>query len=351
MVSLMSPWLVLQPAYRPPMALSLEEARARIEVPANITFGDAVRLLGYRTETPHTEQGQTAAVTAFWEVLRPTERGYGIQVDVFDAHGRSLQLQERQTPGNNTLPTWRWPAGLVFAETYEVAMRHGDLPTLVYFTVNFFDQVTGALLPWSCPSTEETCSNRLSRMAVSQSRLERWRWSLAPAMAEFESGVDLLWFGMPLKISCDEPLAVEFRWRARQAAGQPFAIFVHVLDAGGSLVAQHDQAFRNGKYPSDVWRMGDVVPDEVVIERGKLSGLPAGRYAVRAGIYHAQTLQRLPIARTQFRTENDMLELAHLSLDGAGCARGAGTSKIAEYAKDDARQKCRLARHDGRCAP
>jgi len=321
MVSLMSPWLILQPAYRPPMALTAEAARAGIEVPVNITFGDAVRLLGYRTETPRTEQGQTAAVTVFWEVLRPTERGYGVQVDVFDVHGRSLQLRERRTPGNNTLPTWRWPAGLVFAETYEVAMRHGDLPSLVYFTVNFFDQMTGGLLAWSCPSAEEACSNRLGRMAVSQSTPERWRWSLAPAVAEFKSGVDLLWFDAPAQASCDQPLAVKFGWRARQAPGQPLAVFVHVLDAGRSLVAQHDQAFRGGRYPSDVWRAGDVVPDQVVIERSKLSGLPAGSYAVWAGVYHAETSQRLPIAQTRLHAENDMLRLAHLSLGGAGCAR------------------------------
>ncbi len=324
MVSLMSPWLVLQPAYRPPAALSLEEARMRVEVPMNVVFGDAVRLIGYRTETPRTEHGQPAVITAFWEVLRPTDRGYGIQVDVFDVHGQSLQLRERRTPGNNALPTWRWPAGLVFAETYEVIMRHGDFPTLVYFTVNFFDQMTGELLAWSCPSSagEAACANRLGRMAVSQSSLERWRWLAAPAVAEFESGLDLLWFSLPAEVRCDAHLEVQFRWRAQQVIGQPYAVFVHVVDAQGGLVAQHDQAFRGGRYPADVWRAGDVVPDSVVIERDKLKGLPAGRYAVWAGVYHAQTLERLPVKRTALRTENQVLKLAELT--GKGCAGSAG---------------------------
>jgi hypothetical protein len=322
MVSLMSPWLVLQPAYRPPAALSLKEARTRVEVPMNVVFGDAVRLIGYRTETSHTEHGQPAAITAFWEILHPTDRGYGIQVDVFDVHGQSLQLRERRTPGNNTLPTWRWPAGLVFAETYQVVMRHGNFPTLIYFTVNFFDQVTGDLLAWSCPSVgEATCSNRLGRIAVSQSGPERWRWLMMPAVAEFESGLDLLWFNLPANLRCDASLEVQFQWRARQTIGQPYAMFVHVLDAQGRLVAQHDQPPRGGRYPTDVWRAGDVVPDSIVIEREKLSGLPAGQYAVWAGIYHAETAQRLAVARTALRVEHHVLRLAETTLNGPGCAR------------------------------
>ena len=323
MVSLMSPWLVLQPAYRPPAALSLKEARTLVEVPMNVVFGDAVRLIGYRTETSHTEHGQPAAITAFWEILHPTDRGYGIQVDVFDVHGQSLQLRERRTPGNNTLPTWRWPAGLVFAETYQVVMRHGNFPTLIYFTVNFFDQVTGDLLAWSCPSVgEATCSNRLGRIAVSQSGPERWRWLMMPAVAEFESGLDLLWFNLPANLRCDAQLEIQFRWRARQAIGQPYTVFVHLFDAQKILVAQHDQAFRSGKYPTDVWRAGDIVPDSVVIERDKLRGLPAGRYAVWTGVYHNQTLERLFVRRTQLQAENQVLKLAELT--SSGCASGAG---------------------------
>jgi hypothetical protein len=322
MVSLMSPWLVLQPAYRPPTALSLEEARARIEIPMNVVFGDAVRLLGYRTNTPHTEQGQAAAITAFWEVLRPTARGYWIQIDAFDIHGQSLQLRERRTPGDNTLPTWRWPAGLVFAETYEVTMRHGDFPTLIYFTVNFFDQVSGELLDWSCPASEgEACSNRLGRVAVSQSWPERWRRALAPATAEWEAGIALLGFSLPAQARCDGALEVRFEWRARRPVEQPYVMFVHVLDAQGRLVAQHDQPPRAGRYPTNVWRAGEVVPDSIVIESGKLNGLPAGRYAVQAGIYHAESGQRLPLVRTQLPAENHVLTLAEISLDGSGCMR------------------------------
>lgn len=322
MVSLMSPWLVLQPAYRPPTALSLEEARARIEIPMNVVFGDAVRLLGYRTNTPHTEQGQAAAITAFWEVLRPTARGYGIQIDAFDIHGQSLQLRERRTPGDNTLPTWRWPAGLVFAETYEVTMRHGDFPTLIYFTVNFFDQVSGELLDWSCPASEgEACSNRLGRVAVSQSWPERWRRALAPATAEWEAGIALLGFSLPAQARCDGALEVRFEWRARRPVEQPYVMFVHVLDAQGRLVAQHDQPPRASRYPTNVWRAGEVVPDSIVIESGKLNGLPAGRYAVQAGIYHAESGQRLPLVRTQLPAENHVLTLAEISLDGSGCMR------------------------------
>lgn len=108
-VSLVSPWLVLAPAYKPPSALSPEQSSQQVEIKTSLEYGGALRLLGYRTLTPKVEAGGEAALEVHWQVLRPTERGYGVQLEVFNCLGESMQIRHRQTLGNNTLPTCACP--------------------------------------------------------------------------------------------------------------------------------------------------------------------------------------------------------------------------------------------------
>lgn len=294
-VALLSPWVVLKPAYQPPQPLSAEHADQRIEIPSEVVYGDALQLLGYRTLTPRAEAGGEIALEVYWRVLRPTERGYGVQLDVFNCLGESMQVRRRQTLGNNTLPTWRLPPGLVFADVYRVRLHRGDYPAQVYLALNFFDQQTNELLPWSCADQSETCRNHLSNVAVSLPWAERLSAGLRPPQARFGAGIDLLSVDLPERAQRDQPLPVRPTWRAREDVQAEYTAFVHVLNAQGDLVAQHDQPPRQGCYPSSVWRAGDVVPDTILIEQAKLERLSPGRYTVRLGLYDARTLARLPV--------------------------------------------------------
>lgn len=70
-------------------------------------------------------------------------------------------------------------------------------------------------------------------------------------------------------------------------------VFIHILDSAGNLVAQTDEMPNRGRHPTTAW-----LPEEIVTDHHHIAIPPAtkpGIYHIIAGLYDAQTMQRLPI--------------------------------------------------------
>jgi hypothetical protein len=76
-------------------------------------------------------------------------------------------------------------------------------------------------------------------------------------------------------------------WRAGEDVGAPLKLFVHALDANGSIMAQDDRL----DVPAELWRPGDWI-----VQVSQLV-LPAGARpaAIAIGLYNPDTGARLPI--------------------------------------------------------
>ncbi len=87
-------------------------------------------------------------------------------------------------------------------------------------------------------------------------------------------------------------IPVTLFWHAEGQPAQRYKLFVHLLNAEGQLVAQYDAEPVGGFRPTDGWQAGERITDRC----GLLvpSGLPAGRYTVRVGLYDFQG-ERLPV--------------------------------------------------------
>lgn len=87
-------------------------------------------------------------------------------------------------------------------------------------------------------------------------------------------------------------LSVTLRWVALAATPVDAKIFVHILNADGTIIAQHDHQPDMGWFPTNFWQKGDVIEDHFTVK------LPAGTRLedvhMGLGMYDAQTLQRLP---------------------------------------------------------
>ena len=79
-------------------------------------------------------------------------------------------------------------------------------------------------------------------------------------------------------------------WQALAAIEDDYTVFVHVVDAGGNIVAQRDVFPQDGAYPTSLWLAGEYVRDRYVFD-----GLPAGDYDVLVGLYSQETGQRLTV--------------------------------------------------------
>ena len=78
-------------------------------------------------------------------------------------------------------------------------------------------------------------------------------------------------------------------WRAQNLGLEPLAIFVHVLDAQGNIVAQWDGLTIDQHYIQP----GDILAQ--VHSIGLRPDFPEGTYRLQLGLYSTQTLQRVPI--------------------------------------------------------
>ena len=88
--------------------------------------------------------------------------------------------------------------------------------------------------------------------------------------------------------------------------------FVHIRDSNGNTVAQHDAQPRNSTYPTSVWSLNEVIPDEHLIELPP--AMPAGEYDIITGLYDAPSGARLPVEASPARTADGAIKIGKLDV-------------------------------------
>ncbi len=98
-------------------------------------------------------------------------------------------------------------------------------------------------------------------------------------------------------------LQVTLFWRAKKDISRDYSVFVHVVNTGGDIVAQHDgQPGWQVTIPTGSWLPGETVLDRHTIELP--ADLPPGTYTLNAGIYYWETLERLPVLENGAPVDN-----------------------------------------------
>lgn len=105
-----------------------------------------------------------------------------------------------------------------------------------------------------------------------------------------------------------ERIVVTLSWRALQSGTRPLTVFVHLYDASGTLVAQHDGPPAQGFVPTPFWRAGDRIRDVHVVSLTK--PLAGGAYRVAIGVYDPLTGARLAALSANGSTLADNVYLA-----------------------------------------
>jgi len=117
--------------------------------------------------------------------------------------------------------------------------------------------------------------------------------SLTPVEARYEGGITLEAAYFDAQRAPGEPLRVILLWRTPVPIADSFAVFVHVVEAGGTLVAQHDGIPGGGLFPMTSWGPGEAVADRFAIPLP--ADLPPGEVVVWVGLYHPANGLRLRV--------------------------------------------------------
>ena len=290
-LSLLIPWTIIHPAFAPPRLLSPAEAAATV-AGADLTFGDTTRLLGVALDHPSVSPGDELSVRACWEATAPMDQDYTLFLHLV---GREdARVAERYTyPGLGRFPTSLWSVGSAFCDLYRVRVEEwAPVPELYDLVIGLYDATTGERLPARYPDGTAAEFPVLTQVRVvpQQPLVVAPQYPLDYRLGE---EIELVGYDLSGPIQSGAPLTVTLYWRADEQPRGDYVAFVHLLDDADHLLAQHDGLPRYGRYPTVAWQPHDVIPDEHVLTIPSLAG--SQRVRLVAGMYRADTLERLPV--------------------------------------------------------
>jgi 4-amino-4-deoxy-L-arabinose transferase-like glycosyltransferase len=112
------------------------------------------------------------------------------------------------------------------------------------------------------------------------------------------------------EIEAGHVLALRTFWSVEQPFEQDFFIFVHILDAAGSTVAQRDTPPWQGRFPTSSWRAGTLVVD--VNDVPLPASLPPGDYTIVLGMFDPASGARPPMS--QDGRPIDMVQIGRIAI-------------------------------------
>jgi hypothetical protein len=107
-------------------------------------------------------------------------------------------------------------------------------------------------------------------------------------------------------------LKLKLIWRAKQPPDRAYKVFIHVLDANNTLVAQSDAMPGNWALPTDIWTAGEVILDLYAIPIPP-DAVP-GEYTLQVGMYDPDNGQRLAAVESGARLANDSIGLTRVAI-------------------------------------
>ncbi len=118
--------------------------------------------------------------------------------------------------------------------------------------------------------------------------------SLKQLNVEFGGQLELVgWEARSLEVGAGETARISLVWRATSQPQADYKVFIHLLDADGRIVAQHDRSLDKGGLPSSQWQPGGIVREAYDLEVP--AGAQPGPYVLAAGLYEPQSGKRLII--------------------------------------------------------
>lgn len=267
--------------------------------PRDVRLADTMALVGC-DRAPHSPRpGETLQVSLYWEALRPLDRVYHTFIHLLDAKGRKVAQSDHQ-PGGIYYPSTLWQPGERLRDDHLLEIPADTAPGVYHLVAGVYAFVgeEGGLELLDGPVS-------VGRVAVKTGVPAGPGEIGQPVGVNFGDQIELLGYDTE---TWEDTLTVTLHWRALRPPVADYTVFVHLLDAGGETIAQHDGQPVSGAYPTSVWDEGEAVADEHSLS---LPPDPSpGDYWLRVGLYLLETGQRLPVVG-----DGDSIELGPIVLE------------------------------------
>jgi hypothetical protein len=327
------PWRYLRPVYASPVVPLSAVAQA---TPLDVKFdvGDpgttaaagasGIRLLGYELAPEDARPGDRVMLTLYWQAATPVRDDLTVFVQLApqDPQQRIAGLDDYL--GTSRYPTSVWRQDEVIRQVHQLQLgQDTPAPVLYWFSVGVYSDPSGGRLPASLDNVQlPDRAVRLGPLRV----LSQDPWEPGQRV-DYRFGSAIHLTGYDLQVSkgsgtsagersspdYSASINVTLYWQADATLEQDWIVFVHLLDADGHLVTQHDSSPRQGDYPTWTWRSGDRVPDAHTLFLS--SDLSPGTYRLHIGMYRPVDGVRMPIFdSTDWPVPDSVLSLTEVDL-------------------------------------
>ncbi|MBN1219997.1 MAG: glycosyltransferase family 39 protein [Anaerolineae bacterium] len=129
--------------------------------------------------------------------------------------------------------------------------------------------------------------------------------------AQFGPAIRFLGYDLPIQaVAPGDTLYLNLYWQTLENPGANYRAFVHLTD-GATLWAQQDDD-PACRLPTSIWRVGQRGIGQFRLHLNP--NTPPGRYPLVMGLYHAETLERLPITAGAGQPGDDFLWLGDIEI-------------------------------------
>ncbi len=286
-LALLSPPLLIGPAYAPPHPLTAGEIAAS-EPSLGWRFGQVAEL---RTVAPLERSvvaGEVLPVRVCWHTLARAERDYSVLLHIVGPE--NWVVADRHTyPGLGSYPTSAWTPGETFCDVIRVDIPPDVSRTLRYqIEVGLLDMATLERLPAFGVNGEPLGHTFASVVRLSPAKPPH------PVPTPDGRG-DIRLLDYDLAATTWRPggqYDMALRWWLANAVTKDYTVFVHLRDpATDQNVAQADGPPVEGWYPTSWWMPGETVADTHSLHLP--SDAPPGEYALFVGWYDRLSGERM----------------------------------------------------------
>ncbi|HEV8639071.1 MAG TPA: glycosyltransferase family 39 protein [Chloroflexota bacterium] len=235
--------------------------------------------------------GDALDVSLRWRALADVDEDYAVFTHLLD-HGQRLIAQDDEWPRRGFSPTSLWHSGQETLDRYRIRLRPDAPPGRYTLAVGLYRRADLQRLTWS---GQPTGRDQIVLGSIKVAPPPPTEPVARRVEARFGAAIRLLGFDDRLgaqSVVAGATLTVAPRWYVEAAPERDYTVFVHLVDAGGKLVANGDAPPLGGGYPTSVWEPGEQIADgyRIMVPDGL-----RGPARLVVGLYRPDTGERLPI--------------------------------------------------------
>jgi hypothetical protein len=256
-------------------------------------------------------------VNALWQTLGPIPLGknYSVSIVLLAPDGSILARRETY-PGLGLRPTRYLQPGDSFLDAYPLRLESDVTePIAARAVVSLFDLESANRAGF--PALDIN-GNEVTPI-VGQIKIAPKTWpTYQPTYTtrvDFAGAIALIGYdlyegrgagerGSGGELQANDPIILNLYWKSLSPVDKDYIVFIHLLDAGGQVIAQADAPPTGNAYPTSWWSRGEVIADR--------RSLPAKPDAIvlRLGLYDLVSEQRLAIVESSLPQQDNSVEIA-----------------------------------------